>query len=116
MSATVLKQPVSLTQVVLPGGLAGGATGLQLTYNLSGMINGTVRGVAWQDVAGVLTVEQGFDAATFDNVFTVIQDAAQPNFRYPFSIIVIQPFVRFTFVNGGAPSTFFRADFSALPF
>ncbi len=109
------KDPLSLAEISLPAGLAPAATGVSLIFNVSGMLNGTCRGIAWQDVAGVFTIEQGYDPSTFDNIFTVTQDLTQPDFRYPFYVSVLQPFWRFTFVNGAAPSTFFRANFSALP-
>ena len=87
-----------------------------VTFDLSNYINGRVRGNFHQDVAGVLEVLYGNDStpANMDLDFVVPQDAAQPNFQYPFDIIVIQPFCQVTFTNGGAPSTFFRAYVTAL--
>jgi hypothetical protein len=99
-----------------PLGLLAGQT-ISLTYDVSNYINGRVRGNFHQDVAGVLDVFYGNDAVTMDLDFTVpICAPPQPSpFQYAFDIIIIQPFLRFTFVNGAAPSTFFRAYVSALP-
>ena|GEM_PF-2583403 len=47
--------------------------------------------------------------------FVVTRDVTQPNFQYPFDVIVIQPFIAFTWTQGAAPPTFFRVSVEALP-
>jgi hypothetical protein len=51
-----------------------------------------------------------------DLSFTVTRDVTQPDFQWPFDVIVIQPFVRLTFLNGALASSFLRAFVVALPF
>ena len=81
---------------------------------MAGYLNGSLRGNAHQDQAGVLLIEFANDAVTPDLAFTVTQDASQPNFQYPFTVIILQPFVRISFTNGGVASSFFRANVSVL--
>jgi hypothetical protein len=93
-----------------------GATSTLLTFGLHSFLNGRVRGTFHQAVAGTLLIEMGDTQTVFDTTFAVPRDASMPGFAYPFDIILIQPFTRFTFTNGGAPSTFFRSSVVALPF
>jgi hypothetical protein len=86
-----------------------------LTIGLHRYMNGDIRGTVHQDVAGAFIIEMGDTQGVFDTYFNVPQDLTMPNFQYPFNIVIIQPFVRFTFTNGGAPSTYFRASVRALP-
>ena len=74
-----------------------------------------MRGNVSLDVAATLGILYGNDKATMDLSFVVPQDVAQPNFQYPFDIIVLQPFCRIVITNGAAPSGFFRSFVSALP-
>ncbi len=99
----------------LPGGLGIGATQIAGPIALHSMLNGRLRGNVHQDVVGTLVVEQGIDVTAFDLSFTVVQDATQPDFQYPFDIIILQPFVRITFTNGAGASAFFRGFFDAVP-
>lgn len=108
------KAPMPFFRENVLAGLAAGAVRTE-TISLAGMQNGRIRGNFHQDVAGTLVIEQGFSQTLMDLSWTVPQDPTQPNFQYPFDIITIEPFVRFTFTNGPAPSTFFRAFVVALP-
>jgi hypothetical protein len=93
----------------------GAGLGFTLTFDVSNYINGRIRGNVHQNVAGTLDVFYGNNATVMDLDFDVPQDLLQPDFQYPFDIIVIQPFLRFTFVNGGAPSSLLSAYITALP-
>jgi hypothetical protein len=95
--------------------LLAGATNLR-TFPLHNYVNGRLRGNFHQD-GGVATIliEQGSSQGVMDLSFTVTQDVSQPNFQYPFDVIIIQPFVRISYTNGGAPNTFARVDITALP-
>jgi len=108
------KAPMPFFRQNVPAGLAAGAV-RTVTINLAGYQNGRLRGNFHQDVAGTLVVEQGGSQTLMDLSWTVPRDLTQPEFQYPFDIIIIEPFVRITFTNGGAPSTFFRAFVVALP-
>lgn len=108
------KAPMPFFKENVPAGLAAGAI-RTVTIDLSGMQNGRLRGNFHQDVAGTLVVEQGFTQTLMDLSWTVPQDPTQPDFQYPFDIILLEPFVRITFTNGGAVSAFFRAFVVALP-
>lgn len=85
-------------------------------FDLSGFLNGTLRGNVHQNVAGTLLVEFAQTCAgPFDLAFTVDRCLIVPNFQYPFLIAILQPVVRISFTNGGAASTFCRAYATALP-
>lgn len=115
--AAVKLRPMPLLKINDADGLAAGAS-VQYVFNVTGYRGGFLRGTFHQDVTGTPLVEFGESASVFDNTFQVSQDTDPPQtpFRFPFSIMIMQPFVRITFTNGGAPSTFFRADVTALPF
>ena len=98
----------------LSGGVPA-AGGFSVTYDLSNYINGRIRGNLHQDVVGALDIFFGNDSAVMDLDFSVPQDLLQPDFQYPFDIIVIQPVCRFTFLNGAGASSLLRAYFTALP-
>lgn len=110
----------TLTQTT---GVNNGATATQAgelvnfltTVSLRGLLNGRLRGNAHQDVDGDLLIEFGNSATVFDLSFTVTKDGTQPDSQYPFDVIILQPFVRVSFTNGGAAATFFRASVQALP-
>ena len=85
------------------------------TFDVSNYINGRIRGNFHQDVTGTLDIFFGNDSAVMDLDFPVPQDLNQPEFQWPFDIIVIQPFVRITFVNGAGASSLLRAYITALP-
>jgi hypothetical protein len=111
----------TLTQTT---GINAGATAVQSgemtmlvfgPFSVKGFLNGRLRGSAHQDVAGVCTVTFGLSPASMDLSWVVPQDASQPGFQYPFDIIILQPFVSVTFVNGGGAIAFFRANLQALP-
>jgi hypothetical protein len=111
-------RPLPLYRIQTGDPLFGGvapAAGFTVTFDVSNYINGRIRGNVHQDVAGTLDVFYGNNAAFMDLDFTVPQDLLQPDFQYPFDIIVIQPFLRVTFVNGAAPSTLLSAYITALP-
>jgi hypothetical protein len=93
----------------------GAGISVTATFDVSNYINGRIRGNFHQDVDGTLNVLFGNDSSVMDLDFPVPQDVAQPDFQWPFDIIIIQPFVRITFVNGGAPSALLRAYITALP-
>lgn len=116
MTAVALSKPAfRFFEANLPGGLGGGATQVAGPIAFHGMLNGRLRGNVHQDVDGTLVVEQGIDVTAFDLAFTVTQDLTQPDFQFPFDIIIIQPFVQITFTNGAGASAFFRGYFDAVP-
>jgi hypothetical protein len=98
----------------LATGLGAGAV-VTVTFDVSNYINGRIRGNFFQDEEGTLNVLYGNDAANMDLDFEVPLDTDQPDYNYPFDIIVIQPFVRLTFTNGGVPSSLLHAYVVALP-
>ena len=116
MSFTTLT-PIPLVNIAPTpdAGLGIGATGFSIVQSLRGMLNGRLRGNANQDVAGSLLIEFGNTATLFDLGFVVTQDVTQAGFQYPFDVIILQPFVRISFTNGGGASTFFRANVEVLP-
>jgi len=75
-----------------------------------------VSGNVWSNVAGTLTVASERFPGSGGLVFTVPQDATQPFFQYPFLIAMFEPFVTFTWTNGGGAAVFMRASVQALPF
>lgn len=93
-------------------GLAGGAV-------VTGQINvrrfQRVRGTFRQDVAGTLVLEwrNRWDADPVYS-YTVPQDSDQTDFTYGFDVISQGKYLTWVFTNGGAPSTFFRAEVAAL--
>jgi hypothetical protein len=113
--STFTGTPAQLVKITAGGALGAGALGFSFVTPTSGFLNGRLRGNAHQDVAGVLLIEFGNSPTVFDLAFTVVQDASQPGFQYPFDVIILQPFVRVSFTNGGAGSTFHRANVEALP-
>ena len=84
-------------------------------HNCSKFLNGRVAGNVMSDTVGALTILQEQLPGLGGLVFTVPQDLLQPNFQFPFSILLFAPFVTFTWTQGAAPSTFLRATVSALP-
>jgi len=115
---SVLDQnPRLIAKVNVPAGLAGAAVGFTTGWiDVTSVLSGSLRGNAHQDVAGVSLIEFSNDASNVDLSFTVTQDVTQPGFQYPFSVIILQPFARVSFTNGGAASTFFRANVEVQPF
>lgn len=79
-------------------------------------LNGTLRGSVQVDAAGgTLVCTQRTNRTAAGLTFTIPVDATHPPFSYPFSIIIIQPLVEFTFTNGGVATTFLLADVTADP-
>jgi len=114
--SSIDKSPIQLLAQPFSGGAIGaGATAFDTGWvAVGGYLNGRVRGNAHQDQDGTLTVEFGNVQGTGDLAFDVTLDAAQPDFQWPFDVIILQPFVRISFVNGGVASTFFRANAMVL--
>lgn len=110
------KAPFVFLPPISSAGLGGGDTGFDVgPLNLEAFVNGRLRGSAHQDKGGTLLIEQGINASDMDLDFTVTRDTSVSDFQYPFDVIIILPFVRISFVNGGAASSFFRARIQALP-
>jgi hypothetical protein len=114
-TAAIAKDPIRWWQIDDPVGLAPAGV-VTNTIGLLSFVNGRIRGSFHQDQDGVFTIEQGNNATTMDLNFTVVRDLTQPDFQWPFDVIVIQPFVRLTFTNGPLASSFLRAFVVALPF
>jgi hypothetical protein len=95
------------------------ATGLTMLsfgpFSVKGFLNGRLRGNAHSDAPGAFTVSWGTSPSSMGLSWVVPQDASQPDNQYPFDIIILQPFVSVSFVNGGAAALFFRANLQALP-
>ena len=107
---------IVLPALSIPSGLGAGVTGFDVgPLNLKAFANGRLRGSVHQDRAGALVIEQGVNASDMDLDFTVVRDTSVGDFQYPFDVIILLPFVRISFVNGGAASSFFRALIQALP-
>jgi hypothetical protein len=74
-----------------------------------------VRGTFRQDVAGVLELEWRLNQASPPILeYLVPQDTDQGDFTYDFDVIRQGRYLTYRFTNGGAPSTFFRAEVVAL--
>ncbi len=117
MTSTIDQKPIPLLPIPFSvgGGLGGGATGFNTGFvNVSGYFGGSLRGNAHQDQLGTLLIEFSNDNVNADLAFTVTQDTDQPNIQYPYSVIILQSFVRISFVNGGVASSFFRANAEVL--
>lgn len=115
--STIDQRPVQLLPqpFVVAGGLGAGATGFSIGFvNVSSYLNGRLRGNAHQDQVGTMLIEFANDDTNVDLAFTVTQDATQPDVQYPFDVIILQPFVRVSFANGGVASSFFRANAAVL--
>lgn len=84
-------------------------------FCVRGFLNGRLRGIAHQDVIGTMLIEFGPTPVNMTTRFEVTQDTDQSDFQYPFDVIVLAPFVRLSFTNGGAAATFFRANAQVLP-
>ena len=117
MSSFTTLRPIPLVNIApsIAAPLGIGAVGFSVVQSRGGMLNGRLRGNANQDVAGTLLIEFGNVAGLFDLGFVVTQDVTQAGFQYPFDVIILQPFVRISFTNGGAASAFFRANVEVLP-
>lgn len=115
-TTTISQRPLQLLpQPFSPGGLGGGATGFNTGFvPVASFSNGRLRGNAHQDQTGTLLIEFANEAGNVDLAFTVTQDVSQPDVQYPFDVIVMQPFLRVSFVNGGVASSFFRANVVVL--
>lgn len=115
MTTAAKKKPVNLVDLSL-GAQSGGATVFTFgPFSVRGYMNGRLRGNAHQNVVGVFLLEWGNTPSVFDLSFEVGRDTTQPDFQYPFDVIILQPFLRATFTNGGGASAFFRANIQALP-
>ena len=116
MTSVIDQAPIQLLpQPFSAGALAPGATAFSVGYfNVSGYLNGRLRGNAHSNQVGTLLIEFSNDGVNTDLAFVATQDAVQPDVQYPFDVIVLQSFVRVSFVNGGVASTFFRANSAVL--
>jgi hypothetical protein len=109
--ATALQNAAS---TVLPGLVASQQVNV-ITLDVTGFMNGRIRGNFHQDQDAELHVRFGNDVNNMDLDFTVPQDLQQPNFQYAFDIIIIQPIVQVEFTCGVTDSSFLRAFVSVLP-
>jgi hypothetical protein len=109
--ATALQNAAS---TVLPGLIASQQVNV-ITLDVTGFMNGRIRGNFHQDQDAELHVRFGNDVNNMDLDFTVPQDLQQPNFQYAFDIIIIQPIVQVEFTCGVTDSSFLRAFVSVLP-
>ena len=114
--STIDRNPLQLlTQPFSAGAIGIGVTAFNTGWvPVAAYLNGRLRGNAHQDQTGTLLIEFANDTTDSDLAFTVVQDATQPNVQYPFDVIILQRFVRVSFVNGGVASTFFRANAAVL--
>lgn len=118
MTTFVQLGPAPLVNVNEPAGVGIGATAFTFgPFCMRGFLNGRIRGNAHQDQDGTMLLEWSVTPTGFpvDLSFDVPRDTNQPDFQWPFDVIVLQPYLRVSFTNGGVASSFFRANVEALP-
>ena len=112
--STSTKKPTKLINQSF-GAVGAAGTAFSFVAPMQGVLNGRLRGNVHSAQDGTLLIEWGSSPTTFDLAFDVSRDATQADFQFPFDVIVYQPFLRVSFVNGGAASAFVRASIQALP-